>query len=556
MMRGLNSGAGKSGPPGAALLIFVFFFCLYSLTIQGLPTGGDAWGMFLATRSLVDDGDAFLAHESNVVLVPGINNNPVSKFGVGQSIAETPAYMLASYLSKYNKSVHADTFLFFVTAFTSPLLGAAICVLIFLTCLRLGYGSRVSLTVTIVAGLCTLLWPHTKWLFSEPLQALALIGAFHSLLLVGQGEGGLPGAPSAGFFLGLLAATKLALAVVIVPAGVYLLVCLAAKKSRRPAVDLISFVLMLGFWAAVILGYNYIRFGDIFETGYMVLRDRETLYGFSMPLLTGVHGLLLSSGKGLFFYAPVLIAAVAALPGFVKRYPGEGWLIIFISLPVVAVFAMWNQWHGDYSWGPRFLVPLIPLLVLPLGNLLAPPPGESLNKVVVAAVAALAAVSIFVQALGVVVNYNEYLLIMKTQVPYDMYYDSGNPGRIDKRDDLLNPHYVPEFSPLAGHWWLLKHIVKDRRLEPGALRKKMQSDFPWKGLMPYAVPQLDRPRRAVVLDFWWYYLPKFYPRSAGWVARSAYTLLVFFSLSALGLLFVFFRFRAAYSEVENRSSTD
>lgn len=534
----------KRSFPGAALLIFVFFFSLYALTMQGIPTGGDAWGMFLATRSLTDDGDAFLGHHSNVVLVPGLNGNPVSKFGVGQSVAETPAYMLAVRLSKYNDSVHHETFLFFITAFTSPLLCAAVCVYLYLTCLRLGYGAGVSLGVTIIAGVCTLLWPHSKWLFSEPLQALALIGAFHSLLLVRQGEGGLLGAPAAGFFLGLLAAAKLVLALAAVPACIYFIACLASKKSARPLADFLLFSLALAFWAMIILGYNYLRFGDFFETGYMALQDRETLHGFSVPLLTGLHGLLLSSGKGLFFYAPALLVSMATLPSFARKHPGEGWLIIFICAPALVVFAKWNQWHGDYTWGPRFLVPLVPLLALPVAEALSLARRRG-RKLVAAAVVVIAAVSLLVQALGVAVNYNEYLLIMKTQAPYDLFYDPDNPGRIDLRDDLVNPHYVPEFSPLAGHWWLAKHMARHRRLGPDELRDKMQADFPWKALAPYAAPQLNAPLRAVAPDFWWSYLPEFYPRSAGWVARLARALLGLLIVSAAGMAFSIYRTRAA-----------
>ena len=51
--------------------------------------------------------------------------------------------------------------------------------------------------------------------------------------------------------------------------------------------------------------YNAVRFGSPAETGY-----GETAQAFTTPLYIGLYGLLLSPGKSVFLYAPILLAAI------------------------------------------------------------------------------------------------------------------------------------------------------------------------------------------------------------------------------------------------------
>ena len=132
------------------------------------------------------------------------------------------------------------------------------------------------------------------------------------------------------------------------------------------------------------------------------------------------------------------------------------------------------------------------------------------RRVVLLVVVGVLAASVAVQALGTAVSFSEYIGITKKQVPYGILFE---PGRVELRDDLLLPHFIPEFSPIAGHWWLLKNAImggdRETKLE------RMRNDFPWKELAGYIVP--SDPVDGTRLDFWWYYFPEFFPDSRGWV---------------------------------------
>ncbi len=114
---------------------------------------------------------------------------------------------------------------------------------------------------------------------------------------------------------------------------------------------------------AVIVLQNTIQFGS--PTAFA-----QAVLGFHTPLLTGLRGLLVSVGRGVIFFSPPLLATIPGLLLLWHRRPAE--TLLFAAL--VAVFplgyATYTQWDGSVCWGPRFLVPLIPFAVLPLGELL------------------------------------------------------------------------------------------------------------------------------------------------------------------------------------------
>jgi len=118
------------------------------------------------------------------------------------------------------------------------------------------------------------------------------------------------------------------------------------------------FVLTLALVAFSIAWYDWVRYGNPFATGY---RADET---FSTPILLGLYGLLFSPGKGLFVYVPLLATLALALPMFYRRARRETLLILTIFALCLVTFSTWYYWWGGTNWGPRFLVPMLPFLVL------------------------------------------------------------------------------------------------------------------------------------------------------------------------------------------------
>jgi hypothetical protein len=120
---------------------------------------------------------------------------------------------------------------------------------------------------------------------------------------------------------------------------------------------------------------NYLRFGSFSEFGY------GTQYGtFSLNRgWTGLPGLLLSPGKGLIFYFPAIILFPLAIKFSLRQNIGLSFITIYILsvawlyFGTLEINAQSRIWSGAIAWGPRYLIPALPLVVIMLGGLLKYP---------------------------------------------------------------------------------------------------------------------------------------------------------------------------------------
>ena len=162
------------------------------------------------------------------------------------------------------------------------------------------------------------------------------------------------------------------------------LVALAIYRFPRVDTYAVLPAILLGL---PIVAYNLYFFGTI-GGGYGT-------QVFSLG--AGVPGLLLSPGRGLFLYFPI---AVVALVLSVRR---RLWLsddIARAALMAVAsailFYGSYDQWHGGWSVGPRYLTEVEPLLLILLG-LVWPARARGLG---VACFGILLPYCIFIQAVG------------------------------------------------------------------------------------------------------------------------------------------------------------
>lgn len=123
------------------------------------------------------------------------------------------------------------------------------------------------------------------------------------------------------------------------------------------------------FWGPValllclLLVANRLRFGSIFNLGYT--QWSQEAHPFTSNLLPGLYGFLVSKQGNIFLHFPVLIFAVLGWPVFVKRHRLDGALIGSVGLFVLLVSSAFTNWKGESCYGPRYLLPVLPLLSVP-----------------------------------------------------------------------------------------------------------------------------------------------------------------------------------------------
>jgi hypothetical protein len=470
------------------LLVLGAFFFLYLLTSSPVAP-------------LVGDGAVMMTDAVRIVNTGFSRPESLSKFGLGQALLDVPVAAVAARLPSTPSPLRRLLMTVGVSVLPA-LIGAGVCVLFFLCCLELGYRRIPSALATALLGLTSMQWVYSQSLFAEPTVGLLWVGAFYCLLRFRRAAASVGWVVLAGFLCSYSVLVKPDAVLGPIVFGVAVVAFAPCGGAGRgglfrwrwlgpflaPAVPL----------ALLFLWYNHIRYGGWLSMGYG--EGRDLTFGFNTPLLTGLYGLLLSSGKGVFWYNPTLVLGMIGLPAFMRRHRGPAWVAIALMLGGLLLHARWWAWHGDWSWGPRFLMPVLPFAFLPAAGMLqrlydwtGSPVRKRLSYILVAALFFL---GMWVQVVGLAVPYHSHLLAVttQTQVFRGRLY---NAETWPIRDDMLQIRFIPEFSPIAGHWWMLRCII-NRGTEEG---ERLRQSPPWIGLNPaWAVKDI---KGLLSYNIWW-----------------------------------------------------
>ena len=380
-----------------ALLVFLLALVLYLATTGG-SMATDIMSYEVA-KNIVEHGSvamSFNVHDMDAHR--GVDGRYYSPYGIGHPIYAVPFYVagrLAEEATGFGVGKpEAIRKAFFVLG--NAFAAAATVWLTFLFALRLGGSARAAAATALTVGFATLLWPYAKMGFNAPVAALTLLCGVHLLWTgVRDTRPAVLWMSGIGFGCALLVRHELALA--MLPAGLWILlesrgdVRLALRRAVPVAVPVAAAVLLT-------LYYNHVRFGNLWDTGY--LRDSTAAFG---PVSTGLLGLAASPGRSLFLFAPVTALGLAAFPAVWRRDRGTVLLLGGTAAVLTVFYASQLYWDADRSYGPRYLVPILPFLCLPLTpwfDLPLTSPRRRLLLVVVL-------VSVLAQAPGVLVDFSK-----------------------------------------------------------------------------------------------------------------------------------------------------
>jgi hypothetical protein len=451
-----------------ALLLLVLG--LYLLTMSGHTYSPDEETMLETSRALVTKGTWAIPPSHSLVQTRGVDGNTYSQYGPAQSLAVAPWTAAGLLVGGLFPKDQAGFPLRLILGSYNALIAASLVALFSALGAALGYTRKATIVGALALGFCTFLWPHSRTFFSEPLTALALFASFYLALIA------TPSNSSATMRVNLRLVASGALFALAFAAKVQYVVALPAfliyvawragqtnrpNKSQFAALSLLTWLLGLALGALPLLFYDWRLFGSPFSTGY----GANPTNALTNPLPNGLLGLLLSPGKGLLWYAFPIVLTVWGWPRFARAHRAESALIIALALPIIVLFSLYSFWHGDGSWGPRYLIPALPFLLLPIlpvietaigarsgaGNKAGDaqaPPRRTFGAARLAVSIALA-LGLLVNLLGVVVNFDTY---------------------INVEADLNARHWVLQASPINGHLTLFDERVREwtLRLMPRA----------------------------------------------------------------------------------------
>ena len=372
---------------------------VYLLTGAGFVFDPDGRMVYAMTRSLVEYGNFAVEQQEPAVrspddiLVRGRDGLRYAPYNPGQALAAIPFYLVGKALAplapRFGEYTAAD---FVVSTFNSFVTAATVWLLVRLA-LELGYPMRAALITGAAYGFGSMAWLYSRTFQTEPLTALWLLLAVLLLVRSRRASTVWPWVLGAGLAAGAALFTRVN-AVVFVP-GLLLYTAVVHRACgwrtdgfRQVAGLLAVFAGGAGLFVGATLWYNAVRFGNPLETGYTA-HHPELLSSFlsspdtaaspvapvpsprpSRPfdrLPDGLYGMLLSPGKSVFLFAPVLFASLAGVRGFARRHAVEAALIGLTSASVLLLHAVLplEYWFGGVAWGPRYLLLALPLATLP-----------------------------------------------------------------------------------------------------------------------------------------------------------------------------------------------
>ncbi len=360
----------------AVLLLGLAVLAVLLLAAPGTIDVADGQSMFGATRAIVERGDVAIQAAPGYINpgVPGLHGQYYSKYGPAQSLLAVPLYLLGRALEPLVPGFYRPELPNMAASALPVLATVATTVLLALCAVELGAAVWGALGLGLIYALATPAPVYATQWFSEPLTALLVLAVFYLLLRDRRDRRG----PAvwrpllAGGALGLAVATRVETLLFVPPFLLY-----ALLPARRRAVRVAAFALPLAVTLAGLGLYDAVRFGSPLDTGYVNASawDQHDLHPeHSLPsLFAGLYGLLLSPGKGLLEYAPVtLLAPLGAALLWARRRAETAVLLGVIGIDTVAHANVLIRWLGGWSWGPRFLIPVLPLALLLLVPLLRP----------------------------------------------------------------------------------------------------------------------------------------------------------------------------------------
>ncbi len=436
-----------------AVWLFIGFLAFNLALTRGHFYLSDEVEVFQQARSLWERGN--LAVAPNVNTLRGRDGLWYAPYGIGQSVLALPFYVAGKtahqFLARHNETSWIQTFagpvigdpdhhwggeveIFFVNLFCAFVM-PALMVVFFRFNLRLGASLLWAVVATLLVGLTTHLTGFGVEFLQHPAEALLLLLAVYFLFEDRSRW-------LAGLSMAMLIMVR-ASGIILVPALTGYVLWQAFRRSRtadlaartlEATAGSLPFLLpVLGAIIATML-VNFAKFGVLSFAG-----SYENFNSFENSWLVSLYGYLFSPGQSIFLFSPLLLLAFVYFRPFARRYFPETILIFALTASYTLFYGRSMTWHGQWCFGPRYLVALVPLLMLPFALWLGGLDQCGARRVAWFAILPLAALGAFIEVLHVAIN-----------VSYVIYRE-GYP-RLNPQDAYI---FIPQISQIVTHWHAL-----------------------------------------------------------------------------------------------------
>ena len=325
----------------------------YGLLLGGRHYSIDGIVMFEAAKRLLFHGSLVFdppAHWGRLVF----GGHP---YGIGLSIAYLPAlgsiWLLAPSMPGLTDvpfddltRAHTDNVVYALASWTNPVITAVTGVLVFRLARSLALSPGWSVAAALAFGIASPAAVYARYDFAQPLAGLGLTAC----LLLLRREPSPRGLLAAGACFGAMILARSEFPIL----APWLVGCTIWRRGRWRDGAILAAPVALAVGCNLLV--NWLKFGDALETGVPIALR---FYHPFVLTLRGVAGLLVGPNTGLLVFFPLGPLALLGLGRLAGRDRSTAVLWAGILVLTVAFYGSYRAWHGGWSWGPRFLLPLL-----------------------------------------------------------------------------------------------------------------------------------------------------------------------------------------------------
>jgi hypothetical protein len=267
-----------------------------------------------------------------------------------------------------SEAVYQGMALVFITFFATSVPSALLGTTVFLFAARFTPRDFYAFILALAYGLATIAFPYSNVLYQHQLAAFGAFVGFYLLWCVIYENASLNWLWLVGVLFGLTTITEYP----VVPfLGVIFLWAAFKMPNRLALYRVVLGAIPLGL---IFAAYNYAIFGTPMPVGYEYSTNWQEVHqtGFmslTSPTLDRLYGLTFSPFRGIFLLSPFLLLTFPGLYWMWREKPEQRSTTVALMV-VIAGFFLYNaasiMWHGGFTVGPRYFVPALPFMALPI----------------------------------------------------------------------------------------------------------------------------------------------------------------------------------------------
>lgn len=420
-------------------IIYYFCFLFFSLSIfaSGVVDSQDGFQYLAVARNIYYNheptapvyeytGGVGIGKNIHMSTYVGKDGKTYTSTGLGYSLAMLPAVAITDLVYQHYQvtpPVHfpleSDWLILLLTSFVNVFFAAMLGVIIFLYLVRLKLSIRQAFFISLISLLTTNLFVFSKHIYAHMMFTSFLVLSFYLLKKYSQTR-----KRRLIFFsaisYGITALTYNQTVLLTIPS--YILYYIMLIKPQINWIYLksllqntvIFFIATIPFLLVYFWFENTRTMGqNLASPAYFTAYSKVITRNLPIPVfIEGLYGQLLSPGRSIFIYSPLLLIVLFFWHKIRRSAIPE--LIVFLSISFIYIifYAMQRSfepaygkyiglWSGESSWGPRYLLPIIPFGMLIVGHIY-----QYLNKKAkVFIFFPLLFIGLYVEILGVFIPY-------------------------------------------------------------------------------------------------------------------------------------------------------